>query len=51
MSDLNMMTVTVGRERSGAEWRKLFALAGFELGRVTSVGVLSVIEAGTGTAA
>jgi O-methyltransferase domain len=45
MSDLNMMAVTGGRERSSAEWGKLLRSAGFELGRVIPAGILSIIEA------
>jgi hypothetical protein len=44
MSDLNMMAVTGGRERSAAEWKKLLGLAGFELARVIPAGVLSIME-------
>ncbi len=38
MSDLNMLTVTGGRERSEREWRILLEAAGFSLTRVYPVG-------------
>jgi hypothetical protein len=38
MSDLNMLAVTGGRERSEREWRKLLEAAGFVLTRVYPVG-------------
>lgn len=38
MSDLNMLAVTGGRERSEREWRKLLEAAGFNLTRVYPVG-------------
>jgi len=38
MSDLNMLTVTGGRERSEREWRVLLEAAGFTLTRVYPVG-------------
>jgi hypothetical protein len=38
MSDLNMLAVTGGRERSEREWRTLFEAAGFILTRVWPVG-------------
>jgi hypothetical protein len=37
MSDLNMLVVTGGRERSSAEWAKLLQSSGFEIGRVIPV--------------
>jgi hypothetical protein len=38
MSDLNMLAVTGGRERSEREWRALLEAAGFVLARVCPVG-------------
>jgi len=38
MSDLNMLAVTGGRERSEREWRTLLEAAGFTLTRVYPVG-------------
>ncbi len=38
MSDLNMLAVTGGRERSEQEWRVLLEAAGFLLTRVCPVG-------------
>ena len=38
MSDLNMLAVTGGRERSEREWRALLEAAGFILTRVCPVG-------------
>jgi hypothetical protein len=38
MSDLNMLAVTGGRERSESEWRRLLEAAGFILTGVQSVG-------------
>lgn len=38
MSDLNMLAVTGGRERSEREWRRLLDAAGFHLTRVYPVG-------------
>lgn len=38
MSDLNMLAVTGGRERSEREWRTLLKAAGFSLARVAPVG-------------
>ncbi len=44
-SDLNMLVMPGGRERTAAEWRALFRAAGFELtGIVPSAAGLSVIE-------
>jgi ubiquinone/menaquinone biosynthesis C-methylase UbiE len=37
MSDLNMMVVTGGRERSAAEWKPLLAAARFEMRRIIPV--------------
>ncbi|MGH9717833.1 MAG: methyltransferase [Candidatus Acidiferrales bacterium] len=37
MSDLNMMAVTGGKERSAAEWKALLEKAGFEMRRVIPV--------------
>ncbi len=53
MSDLNMLAVTGGRERSSAEWKRLLERAGFEMLRIVPVGdgkstwieEVSVIEA------
>jgi len=46
MSDLNMLAVTGGRERSEHEWRILFEAAGFRLAGVYPVGSdLGVLEA------
>jgi hypothetical protein len=51
MSDLNMLAVTGGRERSGAEWRTLLQRSGFALRRIISVSEsspgneMSIIEA------
>lgn len=48
MSDLNMMTVTGGRERSAAEWEKLLSVSGLKLQRVLPVaGGVYIIEATT----
>ena len=38
MSDLNMLAVTGGRERSGREWKRLLEAAGFALAGVFPVG-------------
>jgi hypothetical protein len=47
MSDLNMMAVTGGRERSEREWRQLLEEAGFTLARNVPVPELdiSILEA------
>lgn len=46
MSDLNMLAVTGGRERSEREWRVLLGTAGFRLTGVNPVGSeISVVEA------
>jgi O-methyltransferase domain len=37
MSDLNMMAVTGGKERSAAEWKPLLAAGGFEMRRIIPV--------------
>jgi SAM-dependent methyltransferase len=37
MSDLNMMAVTGGKERSAREWRELLAAGGFEMKRIVPV--------------
>lgn len=37
MSDLNMMAVTGGKERSAAGWQTVLAKAGFEMRRVIPV--------------
>jgi hypothetical protein len=37
MSDLNMLAVTGGRERTENEWKALLASAGFELRRILPV--------------
>ena len=46
LSDLNMMAMTCGRERTEAEFAELFAGAGFLLDRVVPTGTnVSVVEA------
>ena len=47
MSDINMLAVTGGKERSAAEWKKLLSAAGFEWRRIVSVpgDLVSIIEA------
>jgi len=47
MSDLNMMAVTGGKERSAAEWKRLLASAGFHCERIIPVpgDLVSIIEA------
>jgi hypothetical protein len=47
LSDLNMMVVTGGRERSASEWTSLLAQAGFSVERLIPVPALdvSIIEA------
>lgn len=52
MSDLNMLAVTGGKERSAAEWTKLLRRSGFELRRIIPVAAetvpgheVSIIEA------
>jgi hypothetical protein len=46
MSDLNMLAVTGGKERSAAEWKKLLGNAGFECQSVIPVPgeLVSIIE-------
>jgi len=51
MSDLNMLAVTGGRERSEGEWRTLLETAGFRLTGVYPVGAhVGVLEAKPGQA-
>ncbi len=46
LSDLNMMALTCGRERTEVEFAELFAGAGFHLDRVVPTGTnVSVVEA------
>ena len=46
MSDLNMLAVTGGRERSEREWRTLLASADLDVTRILPVaGSTSIIEA------
>jgi hypothetical protein len=47
MSDLNMLAVTGGKERSAVEWKKLLERAGFELLRIIPVSgdLVSIVEA------
>jgi hypothetical protein len=47
MSDLNMMAVTGGKERSGSEWKQLLASAGLKCERIIPVpgDLASIIEA------
>jgi hypothetical protein len=46
MSDLNMLVVTGGRERSEREWRMLLESAGFHLTGVHPVGSdVGIVEA------
>ncbi|HMD96517.1 MAG TPA: methyltransferase [Terriglobia bacterium] len=47
MSDLNMLAVTGGKERSAAEWRQLLASAGLKCERIIPVpgDLVSIIEA------
>ncbi len=51
MSDLNMMAVTGGKERTEAEWRTLLERSGFECRGLAPVpgGLVSIIEAAPGT--
>ena len=46
MSDLNMLAVTGGKERSAAEWRQLLPKGGFEVQRTITVtdGWASIVE-------
>jgi hypothetical protein len=48
MSDLNMLAVTGGRERSEREWRTLLEAAGFILTRVWPVGDDSLLVRNVG---
>jgi len=43
-SDINMMVNVGGRERTDAEFRNLFAAAGFRLTRIVPTAILSVLE-------
>jgi hypothetical protein len=43
-NDVNMLVSTGGRQRSEAEFRSLYARAGFELERVIPTGMVSIIE-------
>ena len=47
MSDLNMLAVTGGKERSAAEWKSLLHRAGFECRGILPVAgeLVSIIEA------
>jgi len=47
MSDLNMLAVTGGKERSAVEWKSLLGSAGFECRRIIPVpgALVSIIEA------
>jgi O-methyltransferase domain len=47
MSDLNMLVVTGGKERSAAEWKQLLASTGFKCERIIQVpgDLVSIIEA------
>jgi SAM-dependent methyltransferase len=47
MSDLNMMAVTGGKERSAAEWKPLLSSAGLECAGITAVprDLVSIVEA------
>jgi hypothetical protein len=46
LSDINMMAMTCGRERTEAEFAELFAGGGFRLDRVVPTGTnVSVVEA------
>jgi len=47
MSDLNMLAVTGGKERSTAEWKKLLTSAGFECKTIVPVpgDLVSIVEA------
>jgi hypothetical protein len=49
MSDLNMLAVTGGRERSESEWKTLLEAAGFHLTGVYPVGSdVGIVEARPG---
>jgi hypothetical protein len=43
--DINMMTMTGGRERTAAEHRELLAAAGFKLEQVIPAGMQSLLVA------
>ena len=47
MSDINMLAVTGGKERSAVEWKKLLSSAGFGCQRIIPVPgeLVSIIEA------
>jgi hypothetical protein len=47
MSDLNMLVVTGGKERSATEWKQLLASTGFKCERIIQVpgDLVSIIEA------
>ena len=47
MSDINMLAVTEGKERSAVEWKKLLSSAGFECQRIIPVPgeLVSIMEA------
>jgi hypothetical protein len=47
MSDINMLAVTGGQERSAAQWKKLLSGAGFECQRIVPVpgDLVSIVEA------
>jgi hypothetical protein len=47
MSDINLLAVTGGKERSAVEWKKLLSSAGFECQRIIPVPgeLVSIIEA------
>jgi hypothetical protein len=47
MSDLNMLAVTGGRERTAREWKTMLSSAGFECRRIIPVPgeLVSIIEA------
>jgi O-methyltransferase domain len=47
MSDLNMLAVSGGKERSAIQWKQVSASAGFQCGRITPVpgDLVSIIEA------
>jgi hypothetical protein len=47
MSDMNMLVVTGGKERSAAEWKKLLTGSGFECRRIIPVpgDLVSIVEA------
>ncbi|NUP08155.1 MAG: methyltransferase [Polyangiaceae bacterium] len=43
-NDVNMLVATGGRQRSEAEFRELYATSGFELTRIVSTPMVSIIE-------